>query len=162
MLCDGRWADAIIAFEPNTGTAGERFVLATSRSAMKPRWRFGQMPAVYTKARNASKRTRLDATFCICVDGDTRAVAHYTICGTQNHRFMRLLIDVPTAHRDDGLDIALLMRCTAIARRSGLRYVVIEDVDMNGMKLARLASADLVFTKTGCQGWIEINPSNEN
>jgi GNAT superfamily N-acetyltransferase len=161
MFCNGRWAQSIVAFEPSSSAAFEQYLAATRHSASRSRQQIGTLPALGAQAYGAAAvALRSDGAFGVQVEGEIQALALYSLCGTvSDKRIMRLLIDVARDYRRRGMGMALLMRCTTIARRAGLRYLVLEDVDASARRFACLASAELVFDNGECQAWIELGPA---
>lgn len=160
MLYDGPWAQCIVAYEADTSEAFERYFTAAHRCADHSEQRFGQLPTLDPETQCASRSIgRPDGAFGVQVNGQIQAVALYSLCGTApNKSIMRLLIGVALEHRRRGMGTALLMRATVIARRAGVRYLVLEDVDADARRIAQQASAELVFCNGECQGWIELSP----
>jgi GNAT superfamily N-acetyltransferase len=164
MLYDGPWSNRIVAFEPSTSMAFEQYIASSRQHGGRCDEQTARLPALWAELEDAGQaRTkaanRADGALGVHVGGVIQAIALYSLCGTaSNKHIMNLFVGVAQDYRRKGMGTALLMRCAAIARQAGLRYLTCEDVEVDALPFTRLASAELICNGGGCQAWIELGP----
>jgi GNAT superfamily N-acetyltransferase len=103
----------------------------------------------------------------VCGQGETRAVLAVQPAFERRGRrsgatgIVKAAIWVDPRWRRQGMAQALLQRCIAINRQSGVRCLVVEGLETDEAlrKLLRKYATGLVFARGACHGWLELGPA---
>jgi GNAT superfamily N-acetyltransferase len=166
MLYTGPWHDAIVHLANPERVAVAKRIAGEDTDA----------PAAVGQARagRSDPAQQLSAAapglgdwIGVCCEGETRAVLAYGPAFERRVRragsagIVEAAIWVDPRWRRQGMAQALLQRCIAINRQTGVRCLVIEGLETDEAlrKLLRRYAAGLAFARGACQAWLELGPA---
>ena len=166
MLYTGPWRDAIVRLD-----AAQQIILrdrmarstaAAPDNVEPPCWPILPAPADASAGSTGSQSTWIG----LRVREDIAAALTFAPTYERRERhargptIMRVAIWVDPQWRRRGMALALLQHCVSINRAAGVRHLVFFGLESDAAlrKLLCRFSADLIFTREGCQAWMELGP----